>query len=307
MVSNKTVTENDIDYTVRYYKAPKSISGVVDESYAAYDETKAYTVGEYCIITELKGIYRSSADSNTGNYPPSHPDKWTFWSPINSYRMLAVDEFIGSKTTGTDIVMEFTFDGLNSFGLIDIDFGSLHVELIDDSTGAVVWDKTYSGSNYGAVNYYEYFYGRYWRNTRVYDSSLPLLATSTLRFTFAGAVSIGTAVIGTEEELGCTIYGTSLRFEDTSTIKKSEVTGFRTVTRYGNIRIINAEVMIHTSMFNTLAQRIDKIIGHNILFLPNDDEKKFQEMITIGYFENFDMPTEESDHMRATTTIIGVL
>ena len=307
LTANKSVTDEGITYTVKYYQAPQTLTGVTDESYGEYVSGTTYNTGDYVKLDDLKGIYRSSDDSNVGNYPPANPTKWTFWSPLNSYCMLAVDEFIGSQTTGTDIVMEFDFNGSNAFGLVDLSFNALTVEVIDDSDGSVVWTETYSGSNYGATSYYEYFYSSYWDTTRIYEGGLPLLVSSTLKFTFTGEASIGTVVIGLEEELGCTIYGTSLRFEDTSTIQKSEITGYRTVTRYGNVRIVNADVLVSVELFNTIAQKIDKIIGRNILFLPNDNEDKFQEMITIGYFENFEIPADGSDEIKTSTSIIGVL
>ncbi len=301
-----SVSYDDIVYSMGYYRHPTSLMGVTDETYANYDETTTYQVGEYCIIPNLNGIYRCSDADNIDNYPPAFPNVWTFWSPINSYRMLAVDEFIGSVTTGTDVVMEFNFSKATAFALVDIDFEVLLVEVIDNSSGTVVWSETVSGNTYGATSYYEYFYLESTIISRIYRDNLPWLNDATLRFTFTGAMSLGAVVMGIVEELGCTLYGTSMRFEDTSTISKSNVTGFRTVTRYGNIRVLDSKILLDEIDFNTVSRKVESIIGRNVLFVPTDNDV-FSEMITIGYFETFDIPATGEVKVQTQSTIIGVM
>ncbi len=301
-----SVTDNDIVYPMGYYRHPETLAGVTDETHAVYDPATTYSVGEYCTVPELFGIYRSSDDGNIGNFPSAVPTKWTFWSPINSYCMLAVDEFIGSQTTGTDIVMEFNFSKATAFAIVDCDFTSVIFTLTDNNSGEVVWTGSSDGSGYGATSYYEYFYGELSATTRIYKGGLPWLSNATLKIEFTGDVAIGAIVMGKVGEMGCTLTGTSLRFEDTSTIQKSEVTGFRTVTRYGSVRILDVGVIFDTEDFNVMANTIDSIIGHNILFVPLEDDN-FSEMITIGYFENFEIPLDGMTKIKTQTTIIGAM
>lgn len=304
--SDKETTYEDVAYTMSYYREPTSLVGVTDEAYDEYDPATTYGVGDFCIIDDLKGIYRSSDVDNIGNFPPATETKWTFWSPINSYRMLAVDEFIGSQTTGDDIVMEYNFSNSSAWALVDVSFDLLLIEQIDNSTGGVVWSETISGSSYGASDYYEYFYKEMEDVTRIYRDGLVWLSDSTLRFTFTNGTAIGAIVMGLTTELGCTLYGTGLRFEDTSTISKSDVTGFRTVKRYGNVRVLNVSVLFDTINFNNIARKIEGIIGRNVLFIPTENDS-FSEMITIGYFEAFDIPVEDEGKIETQSTIVGVI
>ena len=301
-----SVDYDSITYDMGYYATPTLLTGVTDETYAEYNAATTYDVGDFCTLDALKGVYRSSLASNVGNYPPANPNSWTFWSPINSYNMLAVDEFIGSQTTGTDIVMEFDFSQITAFALIDLVFDDLLIEVIDNTTAVTVYTENVSGTGIGADSYYEYFYSTFGEITRLYRGDFDWYADATLRITFTGVSSIGAVVMGLIETLGCTLYGTALKFEDTSTITKSEVTGFRTVNRYGNVRVLDVNVLFNTSEFNSIANKVEKIIGKNILFVPTEDDS-FSEMITIGYFENFNIPVEGETLIETSSTIIGVI
>ncbi len=304
--SDSSVTYEDIEYSMGYYRNPTSLVGVTDEVYDDYAVGTTYQVGDYCIIPELHGIYRSSDADNLGSYPPASPNVWTFWSPLNSYRMLAVDEFIGSATTGNDVVMEFNFSKATAFAMVDITMEAVLIEVINNDTGLVEWSEYIGGSSYGATSYYEYFYLAPTVVTRIYRDGLPWLGNATLRFTFTGEMTLGAVVMGIVDELGCTLYGTTMRFDDTSTISTSSVTGFRSVTRYGNVRVIDSKIILNEVDFNSVARKVESIIGRNILFVPTGNDV-FSEMITIGYFETFDLPTTGENKVETQSTIIGVM
>ncbi len=304
--SDKSVTEDTINYEIGYYVAPTTLTGVTDESHSEYASGTTYSVGDYIKIDALKSIYRSTDDSNTGNYPPATPTKWTYFGPLNSYRMLAIDEYIGSQTAGTDIVMEFDFSGMTSFALLDMDFEDLTIKITNEETSTVICETTYTGTTYGCDSYYEYFYLPLEDVRRIVDCQIPWMANATILYTFTGATSIGAVIHGILESMGCSLVGTSLKFEDTSTIQKSEVTGFRNVTRYGSVKVVTVDVLQETQYFDNTAIKIEKIIGRNVLFIPVSDDN-FSEMVTIGYFENFEMPALNSTMFKSQAVIIGVL
>jgi len=303
---DKIVSADGVTYEVGYYQAPSFSTGIVDEGYAEYSASTSFDLNAYCKVSELNAIYRSSTAGNVGNFPPANPYVWTFWGPVNSYKMLAVDEFIGSQTYGYNAVLEFDFSESTAFSLLDMEFYFLKIEQIDDSTGDIVYTEEFHGRDVGCLSYYDYFYAEAKDLNTIYRGELEWLPQSTLRFTFTQGVQIGVVVMGRLEPLGCTLMGTSLKYEDTSTIQKSEVTGFRTITRYGHIKILSASVMIELDIFDIVAQKISRIIGTNILFVPTDSDK-FSETITLGYFEEFEIPLENTQSTKTQSTIIGVI
>jgi len=302
-----SVTYDGITYAKEYYKSHTLLTGVVDENYPNWSTSTTYGLGDYVIVPELKRIYRSAIVGNIGSFPLASLDtNWIDYGPVNSFRMFSNDDFIGSKTTGTDIVMELDFSQRDTIALIDVDFLTVKIELINTDTSLVVSTKDILGKDIGCFNYADYFYStdiKYIK--RVIVNDLEWLPSSKLKITFTGNVSMSSVVYGTQQELGATLVGGRLRFEDNSKIKVDEISGFRSVIRYGNLRVLDCEVVFDTDDFNTKSQMIQNIIGKNILWIPSKKDR-FSESISIGYIEDFELPMENMTKTQTQTRIIGV-
>lgn len=304
--STLSVVDNGTIYTKRCYAAPKSLSGVVDENYPDYDPKATYNTGDYVIVSALKTIYRCAADGVSGVFPPSDKLKWVDFGFVNSYRMLAVDEQINEKTTGEDVVMEFDFARATTIAFVNTLFESVQIEQIDDTTGDIVNSVQIDGRTIGCKSFSEYFFADPKYKTRIILDNLTWLKSSTLRISFSGSVEIGTLVIGRAQDMGVTLYGTSLEFQDKSVVKMDKITGFRNVIRYGNVRVLNARILIDTGDFNHVAQKIAQIIGKNVLWIPTRGDR-FSEMSNIAYIENAPLPIDDPTKNESQITMIGVI
>jgi len=303
-----SVTHAGVTYTKKYFKPAVSITGVTDEAHANYDPATAYVEGVYCIVPELKTIYRSkgaSQGSLSDNYPPAYPNLWTDFGPVNSYRMFASDENIGSTTTGTDAVIELDFKRSDTFAMVGTEFINVLVEQIDNGTATTIHTETIDGKDIGCLSYSQYFYGKKKPRKRVIRTGLKWLPNSTLRLTFSGAVSIGALVYGKREDIGITLMGTKLTPESNSKISTNAITGFRSVTRYGVLRILDAKVAFDIEDYSVTAEKVIDIMDKNILWIPTTKDR-FSAMITIGYIERFPLPVDNMAKVLTETTIVGV-
>ena len=352
--NNLSVVYNGITYEVSYYKPPLTLTGATDESYPEWAVGTTYNVGDYVKIDALKKIYRSTLDSNTGNYPLADTVNWVDYGSLNSYNMFCSDENIGSTTTGTDSVMTFDFSGNDTIACIDVNFITARVTLFDtmnyvykddydsdatyDTNDAVYYDKKIyvslvdsnkgntpdtsdsdwkentddvyfneeiHGYDIGCLTFAEYFYTEKTIKKRVILTGLEWLANSILRVEMIGSYEIGTIVYGTEKTLGCSLVGSTLQYEDRSLISNNKFTGFRTVKRYGKIRILDCSVVFDTNEFNIQTSKIEDIISKNVLWIPTHADR-FSESISIGYIENFTIPMENATKTKTQTKIIGV-
>jgi len=301
-----SIEHNGMLYEKTIYEPPLSLSGVVDENYPNYYPAATYNTGDYVIVPELKTIYRCSADGVSGVFPLSDPSKWVDWGFVNSYKMLSTDEQIGAQTVGVDIVMELPFSRRDTLGLVNTQFMQLHLELIDLDTNEVVDDIKVSGRDIGCTSFAEYFYDEIREKSRVIVDGLMWLPNSKLRLTFSGDVKIGSIVSGCARELGITLMGTELSFEDRSKILNDEFTNTRKVIRYGHVRVLKAKVLFDVPDFDVVAQKVGEIIGKNVLFIPSEKDR-FSEMTNIAYIEDFSMPIENPVIFEANTTIVGVV
>jgi len=310
IIVRKSLTVDDVTTNVDYYNPPTSITGMVDEDYAEYSAATTYGVGTFVKLDALKKTFRCTTAGTVGKHPLSYPAEWIDYGPLNTWKMLATDEFLGGKSIGTDAVITMNFSRCDTFAFVAADFTSVRIEVINDSDNSegdtIVFDETYIGRDYGALTYAEFYYTEYKTLSRVIVSDLAYIPSSRLRLTFTGAVAIGGMVVGVKRNLGVTLIGSRLKFDDTSKISTSQVTGARTVTRYGSVRIIDCNVIIDVDLFNETANQIEEIIGRNVLWIPTTDDK-FAEMVAIGYIETMDLPLEGSNKIKTKSTIIGVL
>ena len=299
-----TVVDNNITYKKQLFKIPTTLTGADDEGYTNYDSSTTYNEGDYAVVPDLHRLYRCTADNTTGVFPLSDASVWVDYGFINDYKMFAEDEQIGDLTTGSDMVLVYDFSRLDTIALIDVTFNSLEIKLTDNTTST---DTIYTikGEDIGCLSYSEYFYSNPSKVTRVIKNNLEWLPDSTLTLTFTGTVKIGNVIVGNTENLGCTLYGTSLKFEDKSKIANDEFTGYRKVLRKGQIRILEAKIIFNTTEFNVTAQKISRIMGKNTLFIPTNRDR-YTEMTNIAYIEEFELPVENQTIIETSATLIGV-
>jgi len=207
-------------------------------------------------------------------------------------------------TRDTDYTIDY-WEGKITFNTVPADGDSITA----DYTKAII-KRNINGRDFGVNTFADYFYLPFQEKTRVIVTDLEWLPNATLRLTFTGTseegTKIGTLVTGLVSDLGITLMGTSLSFEDRSKIKNDEFTNTRKVLRYGHIRVLKGKVLFHDNDFDLTAQKINQIIGRNILFVP-DESDKFSEMSNIAYIENFEMPIENPVIFDSTITLIGVV
>ena len=150
-ITTLSVTYSGITYTTSYYKPAVKITGVADQSYSNWAVGTTYAIGDYVIVPELKRIYRSASASNIGKFPLAYLDTdWVDYGVLNSYAMFATDENIGSKTTGTNSILEFDFFASNTIIGTDLDFVSADVLLIN--TDGINYLSDYVAGTTYAIN-----------------------------------------------------------------------------------------------------------------------------------------------------------
>ncbi|MFA9238296.1 MAG: hypothetical protein ACEQSQ_00220 [Candidatus Paceibacteria bacterium] len=301
-----TVTYAGVTYSKEFYIPATTVTGITNEAYANWNANTTYASGTYVIIPELKSIYKSSADSNTGIFPPSNTDKWTFWGYVNNMNMFACDENIGSQTKGIDVIVTMPFNQSNILALVDTDFSTVNIRQIDLNTNEEIVNIDINSRDISCSSFAEYCYKKTILQRKVIIDNLEWRPNSKVVLTFSGACAIGTICQGLLQELGVTLYGTSLSWESKSKIKTDEFTSYRTVLRYGKVRVLSVQVLFEVDEFNKTALLIDTILDRNILFIPTELDI-FSELISIGYIENFKLPLENPNKILTTTQIVGVV
>lgn len=300
-----TVTYGGVTYSKELYVSATSVTGIVNESHPSWNIATAYTVGAYVIVPELKSIYKSGS-ANTGIFPPSDSTVWTWWGFINSMNMFTCDENMGSQTIGTNAVITIPFNQNNVLAILDIDFSTLNIKQISNITSEEIKNIDINSRDISCSSFAAYCYIKTLLQRKIIIQDLEWHPNSKIVLTFSGTCKIGTIGMGLLDELGITLLGTSLDWESKSKIKLDEFTGYRSVIRYGKVRVLNVNVLFDIEEFNRTALKIDYILDRNILFIPTEQDN-FSEMISIGYIEKFKLPVENPNKILTSTSIVGVV
>ena len=300
-----SITYGGVTYSKELYISATSVTGIVDELYPSWNVSTPYAMGDFVIVPELKSIYKSGS-SNTGKFPPSDSTVWTWWGFINSMNMFTCDENMGSQTVGTDAVITIPFNQNNVLAIIDTDFSTLNIKQINNDTNEEIKDFNINSRDISCSSFAEYCYKKTLLQRKIIIQDLEWHPNSKIVLTFSGNSKIGTIGMGLLEELGITLFATSMDWESKSKIKVDEFTGYRSVIRYGKVRVLNVNVLFDIEEFNRTALKIDSILDRNILFVPTELDN-FSEMISIGYIEKFKLPIENSNKILTSTSIVGVV
>ena len=299
------VTYEGVTYSKEFYTPATSVTGIVIETYPNWDASTPYAQGDYVIVPELKSIYKSSSN-NTGKFPPSDNSIWTFWGFTNEMNMFSCDENLGSQSTGTNAVITMPFNQSNVLAIIDTDFSVVNVKQIDNDTNEIVNELDIESRDISCSSFAEYCFKKTLLQRKIIIKDLEWRPNSNVVLTFSGSCKIGTICMGFDEDLGVTLLGTSLEWESRSKIKIDEFSSYRSVIRYGKVRVLTVQVLFDIEEFNRTSLKIDSILDKNILFIPTQQDN-FSEMISIGYIEKFKLPVDNPNKILTTTQIIGVV
>ena len=129
-----TVTYAGVTYSKEFYTPAISVTGVENETHSNWNATATYAEGAYVIVPELKSIYKSGLNNNTGIFPPSDSTSWTWWGFVNSMNMFTCDENLGSQTVGTNVVVTIPFNQSNVLAILDTNFSTVNIKQIDNNT-----------------------------------------------------------------------------------------------------------------------------------------------------------------------------
>lgn len=169
----------------------------------------------------------------------------------------------------------------------------------------VYFSQTISGTSYGVETWAGYFFDPITIKTRSILTGLYWLPSSTLRIKTEGESKFGTIGYGALEDLGFTIEGARLRYESTSRFTVSDFTGFKSITRYGKVRLLEGEVLYDTDKFTYTSQIADRIMDKNVIWVPTEEDI-FTDAISLGYIENFELPMTTFDMTSSPIRVVGI-
>lgn len=216
-----------------------------------------------------------------------HPPQWHLIGASNRWRLF--DDKIGTQSTADESVQLAIQSGqaFSAITLFNLDAAALSARL-EDPVAGVVWEHDQSFIDYGAANWYEYFFKP---ADRIHDAviqGVPAYPNATLYLDIQNVgdeVAIGHLTLGTETEIGITCYGSSVGIKDYSR-KETDEWGNTSVVERGFSKRASFDVVVDTVRVATIQKALAKVRAKPVVWIGDE---KHEATIIIGFFKDFEI------------------
>ncbi len=277
--------------------APIDVSGIITSynvpvsSNPAWVSTKTYAVGDKVSVGQYD--YESLAASNTGNNPVTDGGvTWLNLGPSNKWAMFNKRAgntwLIGTKTTNRDSI-DITFTPgrvINAIGLVGVVADTVLVEMIVD--GNTVYSRQISVSSKVATNWYGYYYGDFVTRESIAYTGLPAYANAQIRVLVSNAgetAEVGMMVIGSQSDLGWSIWGTSTGLENYSLSKTDDFGNITSIER-GSRNTIDFDCRNYLNQVGNIKRVLKPLKDQAAMYIGAED---VEGTIIVGKIENFNL------------------
>jgi len=286
-------------------EAVLTASNVASDDAPEYASGTSYSQGDQVIVLGTTQRLYEALQSSTDSFPPDNPTDWNDLGAINRWKMF--DGGTNTQTVNADTI-EVTLepDGItNSFSLFNIEASEARV-VLTDSTEGVVFDETYNLiDNTSVVSWYAYFFEPIVQAQTLTDLTLPAYVGSTVDITLTNTgadAKCGLAIIGSEAEIGTTIFGTSVGIRDFSRKEVDDFGNFNVVERRF-FRLVDYDVRIDTPKVQFVQRILNDRRAKPTVYIGNVDNP---ETIVYGYYRDFDIVLSNPAFSNATIEVEGL-
>lgn len=204
-------------------------SNVMENDSAEYDPATPYSINDEVMVTDdgIHKIYQSSEASNTGNYPPDSPSKWTDRGSTNRWKML--DGEASTQTENTDSIVIAIQPGKRISGLVIENVSAIEVNVTANSGGTELLNEDYVMADYsGITDFYLYLQGNFPQKKAlaILEKTFPTDIIFTITISKTGGIAkCGMLVIEQQLSIGELLYPFELSLTYKPRLKKEIKSG----------------------------------------------------------------------------------
>jgi hypothetical protein len=248
-----------------------------------------YTLGTRRIYAhKIYEVIVASTTSQPDVGAVAAPPQWLDLGATNRYKMF--DSVISTQTsqTGTIVVTVLPAQITNAVAFFGLVGNTINVTVTDPVEG-VVYNQTKSlQDNTFIVDWYLYYFeGFYQKEDAVFDD-LPSYINASITVTVnagAGTAKIGEMVMGRQQTLGVSNFGTSVSIQDYSV---------KTTDQFGNVVIVQRafskradyDVTVETPLVSAVQKLLADIRTTPTVFIGDDDKP---ETVVYGFYKQFNI------------------
>lgn len=234
---------------------------------------------------------------------PTAPAKWLDTGAVNRWRMF--DDKVGTVTAREGSVVVDLQPGQAVTALAALNMNGLMLSvLMTDPAEGVVYEQDVSIVDVGAGNWYEYFFKPFTRTGDITLTDMPSYPSATTRVTVSSAdiAEIGSLSIGTQDEIGMAVYGTSVGIVDYSRKVTDEFGNYSILERPFSKRA-EYDVVLDTAQVSRVQRLLASIRAKPVVWIG---EETMEATVVYGFFKDFSISISGPSVSDATITVEGL-
>ena len=274
-----------------------------------YDNTVQYLHGDYVKVSSVKRKFRCA---NVSGFIGKHPIDylgidWTDAGAINEFAMF--DDSLSSATVSqNDFFTTMEIKGATTLTIQNLK-NIANIRIVHKSAdNSIIYSDTTYGRDIGRYSYYDY-YTRPIKDIKKITTFLEWHGVSNIEISFTvetgGTSEVGFFGCGVAYDLGATLYGSSVGYEDYSIYKTDEF-GFTTFDKRVAVDIINGKVLIDVKKTDYALDVLKSLRGKLSHFIGDEREKgEIKSLNIVGYVKNLTIPIDGPSKNEYPIKIIG--
>lgn len=255
-------------------------------------------------------IYKSLADANEDNYPPSYPAQWALMGATNRWKMF--DSFTNTQTEDSGaIIIEVDSCGADCIGLFRLEGTkvTLTLSLLDSSSYSVKKTAIIGLDDSPIDDYWEYFFADFRYNKTLFWTFPVYYSNAILRIEITphiNSAKCGMCKLGKSITLGKTHYTPHISMDDYS--KKATDDLGRTYLSQGNYARINEfDIWLENTDIDMVRRIFEDVRGIPIMTNANGSNTDYESLIIYGYYNNFDIIIPGPRRSKCSLEIRGLI
>ena len=284
-------------------------SNVTEDDHDEWDAGDTYVKGERVIVTgTTHKVYESIGATPAGNDPTDEAS--AFWLEVGATnRWKAFDQSLADQTTRAGaITYSLTMSSMaTGIAFFNLNAGRIRVR-VSDTEDTEIYDQSLDlNDTTEVIDWFSFFFGGVEYDTEALFVGVPLYTGFQVDITIdadSGDAQVGQIVIGPVQNLGTTISGTEIGFEDFS-IKDRDDFGRAVIVERPFIDETDFRFVYPTDD----ARRVKRVLTRNRarpgVYFPDADGVRFGATV-FGLLQDFSAPLESGGTSVATVEVEGL-
>ena len=254
----------------------------------------AWTAGTYTLGTRriwLNKIWEVIVASTT-----DQPDvgaalatpSWQLISATNRYKMF--DSVISTQTSqaGTIVVTVLPGQVTNAVALFGLSGNTINVTMTDPTEGTVYNETKSLQDNTLITDWYAYFFESIYQKEDAVFADLPSYTNGSITVTInagTGTAKCGEMVMGRQQTLGVSNFGTTVSIQDYS-VKTTDEFGNIVIQQRAYSKRADYDVTVETSLVSAVQKLLADIRTTPTVFIGEEDKP---ETVVYGFYKQFNI------------------